>query len=229
MEKIFEGGLSLSQVFFNSAGCGVALPLDEGNSLVTSGVISCVVLQVLSDNHFFGAHLMVQDTEDSSKLREFCSNIRDEFNSHNSNIQRCTLWYSPDKYSKPHAERILGTIQEILAGRTWLEAIGGGGIEFSVNSEREIVANAYSFNGNEILLVPDETYEDQRRSEREKAVNKALCKNGYNNGFAIGIYEIEEEFEIKNDYHSLIQNEDEENDEPRGFLRRLFSCCGCIK
>lgn len=217
----------MPSVSFNVAGCGVALPLQVGNRLYTTGVISCVVLQVLSDNHVFAAHLTEPDTEDNSQLSEFCTNIRLQFESRNSNIIGCTLWYSVDKKSLPHAMRIVSTIENNLDSRIKLEQLRDGTAELIVNSRREVDVVPYVISGQSIHLVPGDKFDSDTRANRENVVFEGLKNYGYNNGFAVGIYEGMdlENFEFENENEFLNQREDEENNEPRGFFSRICRWC----
>ncbi len=217
----------MTSVSFNVCGCGVALPLQEGNSLYTTGVISCVVLQVLSDNHVFAAHLSENETEDASQLREFCTNVRLNFELRNSNIIECTLWYTENRNSLPHANRILDTIYNNLGSPTTLKPLRDGTAKLIVNKYREVDVVPYVSSGQSIHLVLGDEFDSDTRANRENAVYEGLERFGYNNGFAVGIYDGMnlEDFEFENENNLLNLREDEENNEPRGFFSRICRWC----
>lgn len=182
-------------VYFNNCGCGVALSLKRGNRLVTTGVQSCVVLLVISRFHFFAIHLFEDATRDINNFTEFCTEVRDKFERHSARGVTCVLCYSNHPESLRHAQSISNTISEELADPVLhqLDGAQGADVEFIVNIDRGVEVIPYNDQGGQIYAVPGELHIDEIREIRENAVYEGLKRNGFYDGFAVGIDEFAEE------------------------------------
>lgn len=198
-------------VYFNICGCGVALRRKVGTRLVTTGVQSCVVLLVLSRHYFFAIHLYKELTRDINNFRFFCTELKEEFERHHSDINECFVCYSNNPNSFPHALSIVDTITEVLVAPTLhqLQGAQGADVEFKAIPWKVDIL-PYNDQGGEIYLVLGDLYIDEIRTVREKVVCEGLVRHGFDDGFAVGIDEImEDEF---SDFNGVEEEEEGEED-----------------